>query len=135
MESRLIVALVRDYYLGGADLGGFARAYECKYKRVDNHSDLIKALRSSRPVLVVVDLACDVGDLREVASQAQNGTHLVAFGPAHDEGLRREAKAAGFHEAMPNIEFHRTVPDVLARHIPPPPEKSGLDRLLDRFRA
>ena len=136
MQRRIVLGLVTELYLG-ARLPSFVRAAGHEYRRAETRAELREALRSARPALVVVDLAQDAGDLSEIARHAGEA-RLVAYGPLHDVEGQRAARAAGFHEVLPSIYFHRHVAELLARHLPvaPPSEAAaevkGWRRLFSR---
>ncbi len=116
MQDRLVVALVRELYFG-AKLVDWVRSFGCKYKRVETRADLIKAVRSSNPALVVVDLECQPGDLTEITCHSGRAK-LLAFGPPSDVESLEAARAAGFDEVVLNIQYHRELRSLLARHLP-----------------
>jgi len=118
-QDKLVIALVRDYYFGGAQLDQWVQWAGYKYRRFDASGELIRALGTARAGLVIVDLRLEsdrIG-LAEIAYRAGE-SRLIAFGPVADVESRHAAEEAGFHEVMPNINFHRRVPVLLARHLP-----------------
>ena len=124
MAEKLVVALVREPYFGGAALGSWVAWYGYDYRRATSDRELLTLLRSSKPALVVVNLELWPRDPSEIVREAGTA-RLVGYAPYPDAERRREAEAAGFDEVLVNIAYHRTVRDLLPRYLPdatPPPE-------------
>ena len=116
MHSRLILALAPDIFFG-ARLSDAARSLGCTLMRVSTPDALLRALDASPPALVVVDLSAGAAHLSEVVRRA-GGARLIAFGPHVDSASRDAARAAGFHEVVPNSRLAREGAALLARHLP-----------------
>jgi len=116
MQHRLVVALAPNTYFG-CKVVNFVHQIGYEYKQVETRAALVETLRSTTPALVCVDLSLDPGNLLEITGQAAEA-RLVAYAPPGDITVHQAARAAGFHEVMPNIQFHREVPRILRRNLP-----------------
>lgn len=115
MQDKLVVALYRDQRFG-ASLSDWVRWVGYGYMQAATRADLLDMLRATSPALVVVDLSNGPGDLDEIARLAGEA-RLVAFGPPREFESFPATEAAGFHEVLPAMVFHRGVPDVLTRSL------------------
>ncbi|MDQ3328759.1 MAG: hypothetical protein M3506_09585, partial [Chloroflexota bacterium] len=139
MQHRLVVALAPNTYFG-CKVVNFVHQIGYEYTQVETRAALLETLRSRTPALVCVDLTLDPGNLLEITGQAAEA-RLIAYGPPGDTTAHRAARAAGFHEVIPNIQFHREVPRILRRNLPaetlpevqPPPQRSGEAKGWRRF--
>lgn len=116
MQHRLVVALAPTTYFG-CKIVNFVHQIGYEYAQVETRAALLDTLRTTTPALVCVDLTLDPGNLLEITGQAADA-RLVAYGPPGDAAAQRAARAAGFHEVMANIQFHREVPQILRRNLP-----------------
>jgi DNA-binding NarL/FixJ family response regulator len=116
MHPRLILALAPDIFFG-ARVSDAARTLGYTLTRVATPDALLAALDASTPALVVVDLSAGTARLKEVARRA-GSARLIAFGPHVDTASRDAARAAGFHEVVPNSRLAREGAALLARHLP-----------------
>lgn len=116
MSSRQILALAPDIFFG-ARLSDAARSLGYTLTRVSTSDALLAALDASPPALVVVDLSAGAARLMDVAAKA-GAARLIAFGPHVDTASRDAARAAGFHEVVPNSRLAREGAVLLARHLP-----------------
>ncbi len=114
--ERVVVALVRRGHFC-VNLSAWVRRAEYEYIHVESRAGLLAVLHTSSPALVVVDLALEPGNLLEITGEA-GSARLIAFGPPRMVAALRAAEAAGFHEVIPDIIFHRQVPQLLARNLP-----------------
>jgi hypothetical protein len=116
MQHKLVVALAPTTYFG-CKIVNFVHQIGYEYTQLETRAALLDTLRSTTPALVCVDLTLDPGNLLEITGQAADA-RLVAYGPCGDPAALQAARAAGFHEVMPNIQFHREVPKILRRNLP-----------------
>lgn len=116
MPERVVVALVRTGHFS-TSVGSWVRWAGYGYTQVETRAGLIAVLRTSAPALVIVDLACEPGDLLEITGECGDA-RLVAFGSPRAAEALQAAEAAGFHEVLPDIVFHRQVPQMLSRNLP-----------------
>ncbi|MDP9351157.1 MAG: hypothetical protein M3P51_06430 [Chloroflexota bacterium] len=114
--EKVVVALVRSGHFC-VNLGAWVRRAGYESIHVESRAGLMAVLHTSSPALVIVDLTREPGNLLELTGEA-GSARLIAFGPPRMVEALRAAEAAGFHEVLPDIIFHRQVPQLLARNLP-----------------
>lgn len=119
-----IVVLNRDLFFG-VRIANALRARGYRVEMAPTPQRFAELLREIDPVLGIIDMAAvpDWTPLKEIASEPEMATPLLAFGPHKDIASFRSAKKAGIHRVVSNGEFHRDMLGLVERYERPAPCK------------
>ena len=114
-----IAVLNRDLFFGVRIANGL-RALGYIVDFVTTSAAYAERLRATpTPVLAVVDLTADPNWPVITEATERASIPILAFGPHTDVASRRAAQAAGVTRLVSNGEFHRAMPDLVARYARP----------------
>jgi hypothetical protein len=114
-----IAVLNRDLFFGVRIANGL-RALGYTVDLVTMSAVYAERLRATpTPVLAVVDLTADPDWPVITEATDRASIPILAFGPHTDVASRRAAQAAGVTRLVSNGEFHRAMPDLVARYARP----------------
>lgn len=111
-----ILAIVPDLLIE-TRIEGAAKGLEGTVQTVPAH-EATERIASTRPELVIIDLAAAGLDIEAIAAAArQTGAQLAAFYPHVDVALRRSAKRARIDHIYARSRFLRELPAILRERL------------------
>jgi PleD family two-component response regulator len=112
-----VVVLNRDLFFG-VRIANALRARGYRVEIAPTPQRFAELLREIDPVLGIIDMAAvpDWKPLKEMASEPEIATPLLAFGPHKDIAAFRSAKEAGIDRVVSKGDFHRDMLGLVERY-------------------